>query len=156
MLLVAVVSASRSAGRLIARHGPLAVGLGALALYAPSNRCWFGERLVWDYAIPLPLMPLVENARATGRFFWPVTYALMVAVCALVVRRFGRAGTVIVSLAALVQLADATACWRIVSNALASPAKRELDWSVWTPALAGASPAHHQRATSHQARAAGR
>lgn len=45
----------------------------------------------------------------------------------------------IVALAASIQMVDSSAYWPIVTNALARPAKRHLDWNVWSLALAGAA-----------------
>lgn len=139
LVLLALVSAPRECWRLIRQHKAMTTALLLLAAYAPSNQCWLGEYLVWEYPMPDALRGLFENARATGRFFWPVTYALGIASSGIMVRRFPRYGVVIVALTASIQMVDSSAYWPIVTNALARPAKRHLDWNVWSLALAGAA-----------------
>jgi hypothetical protein len=54
-----------------------------------------------------PAPGALEQFRASGRFFWPVAYALMLG-SAVVLARQGRRGLLVLAACALVQLADAT------------------------------------------------
>jgi len=63
----------------------LAIGAAACAAYAASSRIFSGHRLVADISFLYAPFHSVTNAfRSSGRFIWPLTYALtLVAVAAL-------------------------------------------------------------------------
>jgi len=59
------------------RHGILAAALGLLSLYALSNIVWLGDNRLYALQLP-PLFDGVTSAfRSSGRFFWPVGYAIV-------------------------------------------------------------------------------
>lgn len=139
LLPVLLVSSRRTLAAAIASHKALTFTLCLFALYAPANRWFFGQFLLLSYEIPKQALPLADAFRATGRFFWPVSYALILAAAALVTRRFGRKGTIFLGSVATLQLFDATACMTVVRDALAKPVARELDWDEWELKLARVS-----------------
>jgi hypothetical protein len=109
------------------RHAGLAAVLAGLTALAVSHRVGLGDRIVLDLgAVP----GVLEQFRASGRFFWPVLYALLVAVVALVARA-GRAGPWLALLLGALQLADAAPIRRdLAAWAAARPA-----WTLDAPAL---------------------
>jgi len=109
------------------RHAGLALVLAGLTALAVSHRVGAGERIVLD----LGTVPgFLEQFRASGRFFWPVLYALLVAVVALVARA-GPAGPWIALALGLVQLADAEP----IRRDLAAWAAERPAWTLEAPAL---------------------
>lgn len=139
LVLASIAGAWRSALALVARHKAFAAALLALALYAVSNRFYVGRTLVWSYDVPEALEPSFDALRATGRLFWPVTYAVLVAASCIVARRFGPKGVAAVALVGVVQLADASAAWPVMTTSVAAPWKRELDWPAWSREVRGVS-----------------
>jgi hypothetical protein len=96
----------------------------ALAL---SFRVGLGERVLLD----LGAAPgFLEQFRASGRFFWPVTYALLIGAAAVLARR-GSAGVAALLIAAGVQWLDA----RPMRAALADWAGQRPAWTVDADAL---------------------
>jgi hypothetical protein len=74
--------------RTLSAIAPLAVICATLAAYSLSNRLVFGSRVV----AVIPLAPWVEAllgaTRATGRFFWPAGYLVLLLAIAVIVRRY--------------------------------------------------------------------
>jgi hypothetical protein len=84
------------------RHAGLALVLAGLTALAVSHRVGAGERVVLD----LGTVPgFLEQFRASGRFFWPVLYALLVATVTLLAGA-GRGGPFLALALGLVQVAD--------------------------------------------------
>jgi hypothetical protein len=101
------------------RHAGLALVLLALTALAVSHRVGFGDRIVLDLgAAP----PFLEQFRASGRFFWPVAYALLLAAFVLLARR----APVLCVLAGLAQFADAAP----LRAAIADWAAQRPAWTV--------------------------
>lgn len=87
----------------VARHWGLVLAcLGLLAL-AISSRVGLGSAVLLDLT---PVPAVLEQFRASGRFFWPVGYALLLG-AALLLLRAGRRGLVILCACALLQFLDA-------------------------------------------------
>ncbi len=111
----------------VRRHAGLALALLALTLIAVSFRVGLGDRVVLDLGPPPAIL---EQFRASGRFFWPVGYAALIGM-AVLLARIPRTGPALVLLLGLVQWADAGPN----RAALASWAAHRLPWSVDTAAL---------------------
>ncbi len=123
-LACGVVLAPRRAFRMLREHAGLALVLLALTLLAISHRVGFGERIVLDLGpAPGPL----EQFRASGRFFWPVGYALLVGAMVLLARR----APVLCLVFGLVQFVDAAP----LRAALAGWAGQRTPWTVPASAL---------------------
>ena len=85
----------------------LLLSLLGLSVVALSNRIYAGHSLLLDLGAE-PWEKLFAPVRASGRFFWPVGYALMIGGAVVVAKRLPRPGSVIVfAAAALLQFADA-------------------------------------------------
>ncbi len=109
------------------RHAGLTLALMALTAIAISHRIGFGPSLVVDLGeVPEPL----EQFRASGRFFWPVAYTLLIGAMILLARVW----PVLCIAFALMQVADAAP----LRDALTAWASREEPWSVNAPALRAA------------------
>ncbi len=120
VLLVALDRAGLAS--LLRRHLGLVVVLSALIALALSHRIGLGSEIVLDLG---EAPPLLEQFRASGRFFWPVAYALLIGVVAVLARlpRFGGAAAVLVG---VVQFVDAAPN----RSALAEWAARRPPWTV--------------------------
>jgi hypothetical protein len=128
-LLLGLVLRPWDALAMLRRHAGLALALAGLTLLAVSHRVGAGGAIILD----LGTVPAVlEQFRASGRFFWPVGYALLVAAVVLVARA-GRAGPVLALGLGLVQVADAAP----IRHDLAAWAAARPAWMLEAEALRG-------------------
>lgn len=126
-LLLAALLRPGAAVAMLRRHPGLALVMAGLTVLAISQRVGFGEAIVLDLgAVP----GFLEQFRASGRFFWPVIYVLLVG-SAVLLSRAGRAGPVLVLILGIVQVVDAAPIRRdLAAWAAARPA-----WTLDAPAL---------------------
>jgi hypothetical protein len=122
-LLGVVVLARREAGAMIVAHPGLALAALGFTALAVSTRVGLGPFILAD----LPAPAALDQFRASGRFFWPVSALLLIATCVLLARR----APWLVLLLGLVQFADA----QPNRDALASWAARAAPWSFDATAL---------------------
>jgi Family of unknown function (DUF6311) len=92
LLVAALTLAPRAFVGPLRRHLVLCGVLLGLTLFALSNRVQLGHTLVVAYPLPGSLLRLADVFRASGRFFWPVSMALLVW-CVAVVARHSPRGT---------------------------------------------------------------
>jgi hypothetical protein len=104
-------------------HLGLVLALLGLTAIAVSFRVGLGGAVVLDLG---PAPGFLEQFRASGRFFWPVGYALMIGAAVLLQRR-----PVIFAACALLQFADAAP----MRAALSAWAHERAAWSVEATAL---------------------
>ena len=109
------------------RHAGLALVALALSALAITHQVGFGARIVLDFG---PAPAVLEQFRASGRFFWPVAYALLIGGFALLARA-GRIGPVLCVMAGLVQAADAMP----LKRAIAEWAGMRQPWTIDAPTL---------------------
>lgn len=96
---------------------PLALLCGGLFVYALSNHVAAGNHELFSYPLPRHAMKLTETFRASGRFFWPVYYALYLLVFWLLFTQLKRAIAITLCSAALIlQAADMTDSWIYFSD----------------------------------------
>jgi hypothetical protein len=128
-LPLAVLLRPREALAMARRHAGLVLVMLGLTLLAVSHRVGLGETILLD----LGTVPgFLEQFRASGRFFWPVIYALLLGTAVLLARA-GRAGPWLVLALGLVQVADAAPIRRdLAAWAAARPA-----WTLEAPVLRG-------------------
>ncbi len=139
LLLLAAVAATRPGWRRrLSRHAGLALVLGALTVFALSDRVFAGDRWLLDWGgVPAVLLQF----RSTGRFFWPVAYTILVAAVAVVARPGGRApGAAILLGAALLQWVDVAP----LRASVARLSRHGADWAIDAATL-GPVFAAHQR-----------
>jgi hypothetical protein len=79
LLIAAAPRLYQAARRLDRSLLPLIAALFLFAALAVSNRVFWEHHLVVSYAVPASLEPLAEILRSSGRLFWPVSYAVMIA-----------------------------------------------------------------------------
>jgi hypothetical protein len=101
---IAAVLGGRSLARAVRRHAGLVLACLGLVALAVSFRVGFGPWILLDLGKPPGFL---EQFRSSGRFFWPVGYALMLA-AAVALARQGVQGRAILMACAVVQLLDAT------------------------------------------------
>jgi hypothetical protein len=124
----------------VRRHAGLALVLGALTLLALSHRVGLGGLIVLDLGAPPQAL---EQFRASGRFFWPVGYALAIGAVLLLARWLpGRIAAPVGLLLALVQAVDATGLREATRAELRRPGAWTVDAEALRPLLAA-----HRRLT---------
>ncbi len=121
------------------RHGGLLLVLLGLTLFAASGTAYFGPyRVLHIERIPA----FVQQFRVTGRFFWPVAYALLIGSVAVVVRGLpGRAAAAVLLAAVGLQAADMPQNWSNV-RAWLYPQRWAVDARALSPIIAA-----HDRVT---------
>ena len=77
VLTLAIVARPAEAVRRLRAHWLFASLLLSFAVFAASNRVYAGGTLIVSYYLPPQLEGLGSLFRATGRFIWPVAYALV-------------------------------------------------------------------------------
>lgn len=123
---------------LVSRHWPLALVALCLTIWSLSNRVYCGKLLL----IELPAPPdLFAQFRATGRFFWPVAYLILVAAVVLVARTRWRDRSLglFFIVAASLQWLDTMDVRQDVRRAVSSVPAPAFDRSKWNPLLAAHS-----------------
>ncbi|MCU0946064.1 MAG: DUF6311 domain-containing protein, partial [Rubritepida sp.] len=126
-LAAAVLGAPRAAAEMLRRHAGLALALLGLTLLAVSFRVGLGGAVLLD----LGAAPgFLEQFRASGRFFWPVGYALLVGAAVLLAGQ-GRRGVLVLCACAVLQWFDA----RPMRTALAAWAGERAPWGIEAAAL---------------------
>lgn len=115
----------------------LGVALLGLTLFAISDNVYFGPFHVVDLRYQhLPVIELATSAfRSSGRFFWPVSYVLVIAaVCIWAARLSGRHLAALLAVAVLIQLADISP---LIGRTRAEngPPKDHIDRPVWSAAI---------------------
>lgn len=107
LLAAAVILASRALIGPLRRHLVLCGVLVGLTAFALSNRVQLGNMLLVAYPLPTSLLRLADVFRASGRFFWPVSMALLVWCVAVLARHSPRPiGMLVLALGCGVQWVD--------------------------------------------------
>jgi hypothetical protein len=123
LLVLATVWAPRRAMDQARRHWPLCLILAVFAIYAASNQVYVGGTLLLAYDLPKAILDLCNYFRASGRFIWPLAYALTILPLASLFRRWHAAPAILVAvLAAVLQVTEVSQV-RMLENRLASSAR---------------------------------
>ena len=90
--------------RPLRRHAGLVLVLVGLTVFAISNQVYFGPRKIAN----LGRVPgFFNDFRSSGRFFWPVTYMLLIGSIVFVARRLPRPAVIgVLAVAVVLQVAD--------------------------------------------------
>lgn len=126
-LALGIAAHPGAALRGLRRHAGLALVLLALTALAVSHRIGFGTRIILDLG---EAPGVLGQFRASGRFFWPVAYALLLGATVLL----ARLSPALCLLAGLVQFADAAPLRAALAGWAASPPP----WTVDAPAIRAA------------------
>ncbi|QEI05434.1 hypothetical protein FXN63_05950 [Pigmentiphaga aceris] len=87
LIAAALLTRLRDVGRLLRQYPVLTIGMILFTLYAVSNRIVWQHDVLLSYEVPGFLEKLVNTFRASGRFFWPVGYALLFMALASLLRK---------------------------------------------------------------------
>ncbi len=109
IIVAAIIIAWRSVWEFVKRSPALIIAAGLMSIYALSNRIYAGNVLLVE--VPLydfvPMSKLAGVFRSSGRFFWPMSYILLIiGLYALYTRLGTRKFAGIAALALAVQAAD--------------------------------------------------
>jgi Family of unknown function (DUF6311) len=122
--------------RFFRRHWMLVAVLGLTSLYALANRIYLGPHLLLEWPVPSSLEWLFGTFRASGRFFWPAGYALVVFAVLTSTRLLPqRLGIGVLALALVLQAADFQPLFGRAALELQRPSSRILDSHLWDTAL---------------------
>jgi hypothetical protein len=125
------------------RPGPfLVIVLAACFTYALSNEVYAGPLHLLHWQVPDFIRPLFETFRSSGRFFWPVSYALVLySVSRFIhlgrIARFGLAAAVLI-----IQVADVKPIFGGFRQLLKREAYEPANIAQWNAALAGVKTIH--------------
>jgi hypothetical protein len=117
------------------RNRILMVALIGLTLYAASSKIYAGSWLVADLGYEnLPVLKSLTSVfRSSGRFFWPVSYFIIIGATAVALRTMNpRFATALIVFAVAVQAADIAPV--VTSTKAGTVAKTEIDVDAWTQA----------------------
>ena len=96
-------------------------------VYSLSYRIYVGSAHVANIFYPSFLDPLLTQFRASGRFFWPVAYAIIIFSVVSVIRLGGRRGAVVLAVLLFVQIFDLSDRVRHFSAHVNSEGRKVLD-----------------------------
>ncbi len=115
--------------RILRRHAGLVLVLVGLTVFAISNQVYLGPRKIAN----LGRVPAIFNDfRSSGRFFWPVTYMLLIGSVVFIARRLPRPAAIgIFAAATVLQVADT----RQLRAGFWDDFHGKGDWAIDVPAL---------------------
>jgi hypothetical protein len=113
----------RSYKQILKQHVLLLIALFLLALFAITNHIAIGRKeLVFE--ISGAVYAAASIFRASGRFFWPMFYALNIACIFLVIRGYKKHSALfILGLACSLQVIDSSAGWWAMHKQISDPVK---------------------------------
>ena len=118
--------------RFLRRHAILGVMLVLLTVFAVSNTGYFGAIHVYDLKLADALDPITATFRSSGRFFWPVGYAIIVFTVVSVHRYLNaRRAAALLALLVVAQLVDLQDHHAHVRATINPPATPPLDTARW-------------------------
>nr|WP_274520820.1 DUF6311 domain-containing protein [Ectothiorhodospira variabilis] len=131
-LLIVVMTQWRRLPSLVRRHAGLFLLMVGFTLYAISNKAFAAGIGLWEISLPQWMMPLAEQFRASGRFFWPVGYLLVLCmVLGLSALRGPSLGRVLLAGLVVVQVADTAPLRGMTREAAALEAPMQMNDSWW-------------------------
>jgi hypothetical protein len=117
------------------KAGPIGLACLFLALLAVSNHVALGTRELFAYQPAGVFASLFGALRASGRMFWPVYYAIYLAVLIFIFSRFSsRASLTLCTLVLVVHIADSALAVRHFRKAFRHPPawSNPIQSSIWT------------------------
>lgn len=107
----------------ILKHLFLALVLIALALFAITNHIAIGRK-EFGFGISESVYAIASIFRASGRFFWPMFYALNLICILIVIKAYSKRFTLILmGMACLLQVVDTSAGWLTMHQKISDPTK---------------------------------
>ncbi|RON55177.1 DUF6311 domain-containing protein [Pseudomonas frederiksbergensis] len=112
-------------GAAVRKRPFLLLALIGLGIFSVSNHIAFGS-LEFAYPLPSAVISIANIFRASGRMFWPVYYAVILAIIFLVIRsNRPRAATCLLMIAVLIQVLDTHSGWSMIRKRLMAPPASE-------------------------------
>lgn len=107
----------------ILKHLFLILALIALSLFAITNHIAIGRK-EFGFGISDSVYAIASIFRASGRFFWPMFYALNLAFIFIVMKGYSKCSTfMLLGAACFLQVIDTSAGWRAIHQQISDPAK---------------------------------
>jgi Family of unknown function (DUF6311) len=107
----------------IFKHLFLTFALVGLALFAITNHIAIGRK-EFGFGISDSIYAIASIFRASGRFFWPMFYALNLVCFLIVIKGYSKRFTfVLLGIACLLQVVDTSAGWRVMHQQISDPTK---------------------------------
>jgi hypothetical protein len=107
----------------IFKHLFLALALLSLALFAITNHIAIGRK-EFGFGISDSVYAIASIFRASGRFFWPMFYALNLVCILIIIKAYSkRFALILFGLACLLQVVDTSAGWWVMHQKISDPAK---------------------------------
>ena len=107
----------------IFKHLFLILALIALSLFAITNYIAIGRK-EFGFGISDSVYAVASIFRASGRFFWPMFYALNLACIFIVMKSYSkRSAFILFGLACILQVVDTSAGWRAMHQQISDPTK---------------------------------
>ena len=107
----------------IFQHGFLIITLVFLALFAISNHIAIGRK-EFGFGISDSVYAIASIFRASGRFFWPMFYALNLACIFIILKNYSKRTTFfLLGIACFLQVVDTSAGWRTMYQQISDPTK---------------------------------
>ena len=117
---VTIISKTISKAKLI----PILIISNGLFLFAISNHIVIGPYEILFYPLPSITEPLTSAFRCSGRFFWPVYYAIYLAIFYLLFTRLKRRVAMTLCVVMLfAQVIDSQDAWTMIRNQFTHPAE---------------------------------
>lgn len=136
-LLAGLVLGGRRALRWAADNWPLVLVMLGLTLYALSDTLYWGTHQVLVVHYPAFMEAITTQFRASGRFFWPVGYALTIAAIVLLYRRLPKPVFALAMLVLIVvQVADMSIQRHRLIDGAKRPATPILTQAAWDAQIA--------------------
>jgi hypothetical protein len=134
--LLLLVRAPRAMARTARGHVALLVVLLMMAAWAVGNRITFAQHVLVEVPMPHALDWLVGQLRSSGRFIWPITYAVALYLVVLGFRTFRSGALVCVTpIFAFAQLLDGLGNFAYVRQYVLQGEVRILDHAAFQPVL---------------------
>lgn len=126
-------------GKHLGKHQHLLILFVAFSVFALSNHVTLGP-LEIHYPLPKFILKGAGLFRASGRFFWPVFYAIVFTILFLVIKGYEkRTATSLLTLALAIQVLDTSAGWGFLRQQQMIPANSGWNTSLTDPFWAEAA-----------------
>jgi hypothetical protein len=141
VIRLALSAPSRAAVYRAARHHwVLIASCAMLTLFAASNRMFVGDWAVIDIPLPWRLTVMLGAFRSSGRYFWPVSLVLLLAVLVFWTRHARVRQPVLIAMlaaAVILQWLDTRPMRAMVAQATEQGPRMALERASWAPLIGG-------------------
>jgi len=121
---------------ILLRHKSLVIVLMLYTVYALSSQIYFGGQKMLEISYPSFLDGVTSQLRASGRFFWPVGYILIIASFFILFRVLSRRAFLFATLSILIlQIADIEGIHKHLQITSVKEKQKRLDFTSWDATL---------------------